>query len=135
MEIGSILASGWASGLNLYGTVLLIGLAGRFGWAETPQSLQSNGMLALFGILFVAEFVIDKVPWLDSVWDGAHTVVRPLGGAILGGYLAHQAGSSEVLAAMLSGTFSLTAHTAKASTRAVANTSPEPCRDGECGPR
>lgn len=126
MEMGSILASGWASGLNLYGTVLLLGLAGRFGWAETPAGLQRPGVIAAAGLLFVLEFIIDKVPWLDSAWDAAHTVIRPIGGALLGGFLAHDAGSSEVMAAMLSGTFSLTAHGAKASTRAVANTSPEP---------
>jgi hypothetical protein len=126
MEIGSILASGWASGLNLYGTALLIGLAGRLGWADTPDGLQGTAVLAVFGVLFLVEFVVDKVPWLDSAWDVAHTVIRPLGGALLGGFLAHDAGSSEVLAAMLSGTFALTAHSAKATTRAVANTSPEP---------
>lgn len=126
MEIGSILASGWASGLNLYGTALLIGLAGRLGWADTPEAMQGTAVLAVLGVLFLVEFVVDKVPWLDSAWDVAHTVIRPLGGALLGGFLAHDAGSSEVLAALLSGTFSLTAHSAKASTRAVANTSPEP---------
>lgn len=126
MEIGSILATGWASGLNLYGTALLIGLAGRLGWADTPDAMQGTAVLAVFGVLFLVEFVVDKVPWLDSAWDAVHTVIRPLGGALLGGFLAHDAGSSEVLAAMMSGTFSLTAHGAKASTRAVANTSPEP---------
>lgn len=126
MPFGTIAASGWASGLNLYGTALILGLAGRLGWADTPSQLQSTWFLALVGALYLVEFVVDKVPWLDSAWDAVHTVVRPVGGALLGVALAHDAGSSEVLAGLVSGGFSLTAHGAKASTRATANLSPEP---------
>ncbi|MEZ5180380.1 MAG: DUF4126 domain-containing protein [Acidimicrobiales bacterium] len=126
MPFGTIAASGWASGLNLYGTALLLGLAGRFGWADTPEQLQRPGVLAVLAVLYVLEFVVDKVPWLDTAWDGVHTVVRPLGGALLGGLLAHESGDPEVLAALLAGGFSLSAHAAKASTRAAVNTSPEP---------
>ncbi|HRW38209.1 MAG: DUF4126 domain-containing protein [Acidimicrobiales bacterium] len=126
MPFGTIAASGWASGLNLYGTALLLGLAGRFGWADTPEQLQRPWVLAVLGVLYVLEFVVDKVPWLDTAWDGVHTVVRPLGGALLGGLLAHESGDPEVLAALLAGGFSLSAHAAKASTRAAVNTSPEP---------
>jgi len=126
VPFGTIAASGWASGLNLYGTALLLGLAGRFGWADTPEQLQRPWVLAVLGVLYVLEFVVDKVPWLDTAWDGVHTVVRPLGGALLGGLLAHESGDPEVLAALLAGGFSLSAHAAKASTRAAVNTSPEP---------
>ena len=126
MPFGTIAASGWASGLNLYGTALILGLAGRLGWADTPPELQSTWFLVLVGALYAVEFVVDKVPWLDSAWDAVHTVIRPVGGALLGVALAHDAGSSEVLAALVSGGFSLTAHGAKASTRATANLSPEP---------
>jgi hypothetical protein len=126
MPFGTIAASGWASGLNLYGTALILGLAGRLGWADTPDQLQSTWFLVLVGVLYAVEFVVDKVPWLDSAWDAVHTVVRPVGGALLGVALAHDAGSSEVLAGLVSGGFSLTAHGAKASTRATANLSPEP---------
>jgi hypothetical protein len=126
VPLGLIAASGWTSGLNLYGTALLLGLAGRFGWAEMPDQLEQTWVLVVLGVLYALEFVVDKIPWLDSAWDAVHTVIRPVGGAVLGGLLAHDAGSSEVVAAMLGGTFSLTAHSAKASTRAMANTSPEP---------
>jgi hypothetical protein len=126
VPFGEIAASGWASGLNLYGTALLLGLAGRLGWADTPEPLQSTAFLVVAALLYVVEFVVDKVPWADSAWDAVHTVVRPIGGALLGVALAHDAGSSEVLAALTSGGFSLTAHSAKATTRAMANTSPEP---------
>ena len=126
MPFGTIAASGWASGLSLYGTALLLGLAGRFGWAETPSPLQQTWVLIVLAVLYALEFVVDKVPWLDSTWDAIHLVVRPLGGALLTGMMAAESGSPEVLVAMLGGTFALTAHGAKSSTRALANTSPEP---------
>jgi hypothetical protein len=120
------MASGWASGLNLYGTVLLLGLAGRWGWADTPPEIQHTWVLVLMGVLYALEFVVDKVPWADSAWDSVHTVIRPLGGGLLGAMFASDAGSPEVVAALVGGGVSLTAHGAKASTRALANTSPEP---------
>ena len=121
------MASGWASGLNLYGTVLLLGLAGRFGWADVPTDLQQTWVLVAAGVLYVLEFVVDKIPWADSAWDSVHTVIRPVGGGIVGAmFAAHDGGDAEVVAALLGGGFSLTAHGAKASTRAMANTSPEP---------
>jgi hypothetical protein len=123
---GTITATGWASGLNLWGTALLLGLAGRLGWAETPAELQQTWVLVVLGALYAVEFVIDKVPWLDSAWDVANTAIRPLGGALLAAALAQDAGSTESVAALLGGTFALTAHGAKASTRAAINTSPEP---------
>lgn len=126
MPFGTIMASGWASGLNLYGTVLLLGLAGRFGWAEIPSGLQETWVLVACGVLYVLEFVVDKIPWADSAWDSVHTVIRPIGGGLLGAMFAAEGGDSEVVAALLGGGFSLTAHGAKASTRAMANTSPEP---------
>jgi hypothetical protein len=126
VPFGLIAASGWASGLNVYGTALLLGLAGRLGWAETPPELQHTWVLAVLGALYAVEFVVDKIPWADSAWDAIHTVIRPLGGGLLGAALAHQAGDPEVIAALLGGGFSLSAHAAKASTRAAVNTSPEP---------
>lgn len=126
MPFGIVAAAGWASGVNLYGTALILGLAGRFGWAETPVGLQRTSVLVVLGLLYALEFVVDKVPWLDSAWDAVHTVIRPVGGTLLGVALAHDAGSSEVLAGLIGGGFSLTAHGAKATTRATVNTSPEP---------
>jgi len=66
MELGSILASGWASGINLYGTVFLLGLANRLDWASTPPALGETWVLVLSGLLYAVEFVVDKIPWLDS---------------------------------------------------------------------
>lgn len=126
MPWGTITATGWASGLNLWGTALLLGLAGRLDWADTPEQLQQTWVLAVLGALYAVEFVIDKIPWLDSAWDVANTAIRPLGGALLAAALAQDAGSTESVAALLGGTFALTAHSAKASTRAAINTSPEP---------
>ena len=126
MPVGTIVASGWASGLNLYGTVLLLGLAGRLGWADVPTDLQQTWVLVAAGVLYAIEFVVDKVPWADSLWDSVHTVVRPIGGGLLGALFAKEGGDPEVVAALLGGGFSLTAHGAKASTRAMVNASPEP---------
>ena len=126
MPFGTIAASGWASGLNLYGTALLLGLIGRFGWAETPTALQQTWVLAVLAVLYAIEFGVDKVPWADSAWDSVHTVIRPIGGGVLAAMLAHTSGSPEVPAALVGGGFALTAHGAKASTRAAVNVSPEP---------
>ena len=126
MPLGTILATGWASGLNVYGTALILGVAGRLDWAETPPELQETWVLAVLATLYALEFVVDKVPLLDSAWDAIHTVVRPVGGGLLGVALAHDADSSEALAAVLGGSLSLAGHAAKASARAAINTSPEP---------
>lgn len=127
MPFGSVAAAGWASGLNLYGTALLLGVAGRLGWAdEVPAELQRSWVLGVLGVLYAVEFVIDKIPWLDSAWDALHTIVRPLGGALLGMALINDPGSPEALAGLLGAGFSLSAHSAKATTRAAINTSPEP---------
>ena len=126
MELGSILASGWASGINLYGTVFLLGLANRLDWASTPPALGETWVLVLSGLLYAVEFVVDKIPWLDSLWDAIHTAIRPIGGAIVGAVIARDIGEPEALSALLGGGFSLTAHSAKASTRAAVNLSPEP---------
>lgn len=126
MPFGIIAAAGWASGINLYATTFLLGLAGRLDWADTPSALQHTWLLVVTGFMYVVEFVVDKVPLLDSAWDLLHTAIRPIGGALIGGALATDAGSSEVIAALLGGGFSLSAHSAKASTRAAVNLSPEP---------
>lgn len=126
MDLGTILASGWTSGLSLYATAFLLGVAGRIGWVDTPALLTDPWTLAVTAVLAVIEFVVDKIPWLDSIWDTVHLFIRPLGGAVLGGILASETDSPEVLVALVAGTFALSAHGAKSSTRALANTSPEP---------
>jgi len=126
VPFGIIAAAGWASGINVYATTFLLGIAGRLDWADTPSALQHTWVLVLAGIMYVVEFCVDKVPLLDSAWDVIHTAIRPIGGALIGGALAADSGSSEVVAALLGGGFSLSAHSAKASTRAAINLSPEP---------
>ena len=123
--VGTILATGWASGVNLYATVLLLGVLGRLDLATTPQPLQSPRVLVVAAALFVLEFVADKVPLLDTVWDILHTAIRPIGAALLGGQLAGDE-MSPPLSGGLSGSVALGAHAAKAGARIAINTSPEP---------
>jgi hypothetical protein len=121
------------SGYSLYLTVFATGLSIHFGWVHlAPQfgSLSILGdpvILILSGILFALEFFADKIPWIDSVWDAVHTVIRPLGGAFLA---VRALGSTnpvfEVAIALLGGAMSFASHSLKASTRLVVNSSPEP---------
>jgi len=125
--IGLIAGGGWASGLNLYAVTLIIGMAGRFGWADVPDVLTRTDVLITAGVLFFVEFAADKIPYLDNVWDAIHTVVRPVGAAALGYVIAGDSASiGEAAGAAVAGALALTAHSAKASTRAAVNTSPEP---------
>lgn len=123
--LGTILGTGWASGVNLYGTVLLLGLFGRLDVATTPEVLQSPWVLGVAAAMYALEFVADKIPFVDTVWDTLHTVIRPVGAAMLGGELAGE-DVSNALAGGVSGVMALAAHTAKAGTRLAINTSPEP---------
>lgn len=127
-------ALGWASGLRLYLTVLLVGIAGHWGWIALPPGLQvlaSPLVMACAAALTLIEFLADKVPLVDSAWDALHTLIRiPAGAALVAGLISGWAGDQgeawTVMAALLGGGLAATAHTAKASTRAAANTSPEP---------
>ncbi len=127
-------ALGWASGMRLYLVVFLTGAAGFFGWVPLPpglQLLQHPLMLGTSGLMLTAEFVADKVPGLDTLWDTLHTFIRiPAGAALAAGVfggLGPEWGSAWTTAAALAGgTLAATAHAAKATTRAAANTSPEP---------
>lgn len=127
-------ALGWASGLRLYLTVLLVGIAGHWGWVDLPPSLQVLGspwVMACAAVLTLVEFGVDKIPLVDSAWDGLHTFIRiPAGAALVASLVSGWAGDQGqawgVVAALLGGGLDATAHAAKASTRAAANTSPEP---------
>jgi hypothetical protein len=127
-------ALGWASGLRLYLTVLLVGLAGRWGGLELPPGLAvlaSTPVLGVAAALTAVEFLADKIPLIDSAWDALHTIIRiPAGAALVAGLVGGWAGDAgqswQVIAALIGGGLAATAHTAKASTRAAANTSPEP---------
>lgn len=128
MEAAALIAgSGWASGINLYLVALLLGAAGRLGWADIPDVLTRLDVMIVAGVLYAIEFVADKVPFLDSFWDVIHTVIRPLGAAALGAVIAGESASiGTAVGAAVAGALALDAHAAKASTRVVVNTSPEP---------
>jgi len=127
-------AVGWASGLRLYLTVLLIGVAGHWGWIALPPGLQvlaSPLVMSCAALLTLVEFLADKIPLVDSAWDALHTLIRiPAGAALVAGLVSGWAGDQgqawNVVAALVGGGLAATAHAAKASTRAAANTSPEP---------
>ena len=125
--ISVISGSGWASGLNLYLATLMLGLAGRAGWADIPEVLTRNDVTIVAGVLFVVEFFADKVPFLDSLWDAIHTFIRPIGAAAIGAVIAGESGSiGAALGGIIAGALAVDAHSAKASTRVMVNASPEP---------
>lgn len=127
---GSIsLLSGW----RLYLTILATGVAMHFGWLPLPEHLQALQILAnpwVMGVAAVgtlAEFLADKIAWVDGIWDSVHSIVRPLGGALLALALVDSADPAwQVIAFILGGGGALISHSAKATTRAVVNISPEP---------
>ncbi len=128
--LGLILGSSFAAGLNLYATVLIAGLAQLAGWTVLPGGLSvlaNPVVLGIAGVLFLVEFLADKVPFVDNAWDAVHTFIRPTAAAAIAiGALGGSPDSWKVGAALLAGTVALTSHGAKASTRAAANVSPEP---------
>ncbi|MFF3941192.1 DUF4126 domain-containing protein [Streptomyces phaeofaciens] len=123
-----VFTSGWASGVNAYAVVLLLGLFGAAGLSDdVPETLQHPEVLIVAGVLFLCEAVADKIPYVDSAWDSVHTLIRPAAGAWVGALLAGQSGSlSDVAAGLLGGTTALASHAVKAGTRMAVNTSPEP---------
>src|SRR6266852_1664044 len=128
--LGLALGAGFSSGLNLYATVATLGLLHRFGVLHLPPGLQALAHPWVLGIaisLYMVEFLADKVPFIDTVWDAVHTFIRPPAAAILT-YAAAGAASPEWRwgAALIAGGVALTSHGTKASARAAVNTSPEP---------
>lgn len=123
-----VFTSGWASGVNAYAVVLLLGLFGVTGVSDdVPQALQRPEVLIVAGVLFLCEAVADKIPYVDSAWDSVHTVVRPLAGAWVGALLAGHSGSlPDVAAGLVGGSTALASHSVKAGTRMAVNASPEP---------
>ena len=127
---GSVsLLSGW----RLYATVLITGLAMRSGWVPLPEQLQMLDVLAnpwvlgIAGVGAVMEFFADKVMWLDSIWDAVHSLIRPVGGALLALAIVDPGDPTwQVIAFLLGGGAAFAAHAEKASARAAVNTSPEP---------
>jgi Domain of unknown function (DUF4126) len=123
-------ALGWASGLRLYLVVLLTGLAGVMGWVNLPEGLRllsHPAVLGASGFMVFIEFFADKIPGLDSLWDVVHSVIRiPAGAALAASVFSADSGAMTLVAALLGGTLAATSFTAKATTRAALNTSPEP---------
>jgi Domain of unknown function (DUF4126) len=123
-----IFSSGWASGINGYAVVLLLGLGGRFAGADgVPPALQRTDVLLLFGVLFLLDQVADKVPYLDSAWHVLHTAVQPTIGALVGALLAGQSGDlGQLVGGATGGVTALASHLVRSGLRAAVNTSPEP---------
>jgi Domain of unknown function (DUF4126) len=128
--LGRTLGFSFAAGINLYATVALLGLASRYGWVALPEQYRvfdNDVVIGVAIVMYLVEFVADKVPWVDSVWDAIHTVIRPVGGAVIAvTTLGDASPATEGLVALLGGTLAAGTHFTKAGTRAVANTSPEP---------
>ena len=120
----------WASGIRLYATIFLTGILGRFGVVHLPDGigmLADTWVLVVSGVLMLGEFLADKVPAFDSVWDGVHTFIRiPAGTLLAWGVFKHSDAGMQVAAALLGGALVSGTHLAKTGTRALINTSPEP---------
>ncbi len=128
--ISLALGAGFSSGLNLYATVATLGLLERFDVVHLPEKLHvlSHPIVLGFAVaLYILEFLADKVPYLDTVWDFLHTFIRPPAAAVLAFGISAGLGTEwRWVATLLAGGIALTAHGTKASTRAAANTIPEP---------
>lgn len=128
--LGRTLGFSLAAGVNLYATVAILGLASRYQWVQLPEQFRvfdNPWIIGLAGVLYVVEFVADKVPWVDSIWDSIHTLIRPIGGALIAVASLGDANPLVTgLIALLGGAVAASSHATKAGTRVAANTSPEP---------
>ena len=124
------LGSAWTSGINLYATVTVLGLLQKFGAARLPGGLEvldNWWIIGIAGFLYLIEFVADKVPYVDSIWDVVHTFIRvPAGAVVAYAATSEMEPSITVIAALLGGGLALTSHGTKAALRGTANLSPEP---------
>ena len=128
--LGRTMGFSFAAGLNLYATVAILGLASRYNWVALPDQYRvfdSDLIIGAAIVLYCVEFIADKVPWFDSLWDAVHTAIRPIGGVIIAVTTIGEASpTTEALVGLLGGTLAAGSHFSKAGTRAAANTSPEP---------
>ena len=120
--------SGWASGVNAYATVLLLGLLGRFAGVDAvPAGLERTDVFVAAAVLYAVEFVADKIPYVDSTWDAVHTVIWPTVGTVIGLLVAGDAETlDQAVLAATGGVTALLSHLVKAGLRLAVNTSPEP---------
>jgi hypothetical protein len=128
--LSHIVPLAFAAGLNLYATVAVLGLSSHFGLVTLPEQFRAFDNPIVIGAaltLYAIEFVADKIPWLDSVWDAVHTAIRPIGGALVAvTAMGDVSPGLSTVAGLLGGSIAMTTHLAKAGTRAAVNTSPEP---------
>lgn len=128
--LGRTIGFSFAAGINLYATVAVLGLAKRYGWVQLPDQFavfDNDVVIGAAIVLYLVEFVADKIPWFDTLWDGLHTLIRPVGGALIAVTTLGEASPAvEGLMALFGGTVAAGTHFSKAGTRAVANASPEP---------
>jgi hypothetical protein len=123
-----VLTSGWASGINAYLVVLVLGLIGRIGdVAAIPEGLTRTDVLIVAAIMYVIELVADKIPYVDSLWDAVSTAIRPTVGVIIALLIAHNAPTlQQAILAASGGAAALASHLVKGGLRLIVNTSPEP---------
>jgi hypothetical protein len=128
--LGRTLGFSFAAGINLYATIAMLGLASRYGWVQLPVEysvFDNTWVIGAALVLYLVEFVADKVPWIDTMWDAIHTAIRPIGGAFIAvTTIGHASPGAQALAALLGGTVAASSHFTKAGTRVIANSSPEP---------
>jgi len=129
-SLGRTMGFSFAAGLNLYATVAILGLASRYGWVALPPQYQVFDNTWIIGgalALYVIQFIADKIPWVDSMWDAVHTVIRPVGGAVIAvATLGENTPATETMVALLGGALAASTHFSKSGTRVLANASPEP---------
>ena len=120
----------FAAGVNLYATVAILGLASRYEWVDLPpqyRAFDNDWIIGAAVVLYLVEFVADKIPWLDTVWDVIHTAIRPVGGAVIAvAAIGDASPTLQAVAAIVGGALASSSHAAKASTRVAVNTSREP---------
>ena len=128
--LGRTLGFSFAAGVNLYATVAILGLAARYGWVSLPPQFQAFNSDIVIGaaiVMYLIEFFADKIPYVDTLWDMIHTAIRPVGGALIAvTTLGDMSPTVEALVGLLGGAVAAGSHLTKTSTRAAANTSPEP---------
>ena len=130
VSLGRTLGFSLTSGVNLYATVAILGLAARYEWVSLPpqyQAFANEWVIGVALVLYAIEFIADKIPVIDSLWDSVHTFIRPIGGALVAITTVGDASPTyEVIVGLLGGAVAAGSHFTKASTRVAANASPEP---------
>ena len=125
-----LMGTSWASGINVYAVLVVLGLGGSTGHIDLPSELavlEDPLIIGAAGVMYVVEFFADKIPGVDSIWDAIHTFIRiPAGAMLAAGTVGDVTPALEIAAGVLGGSIAATSHTTKASTRLLINSSPEP---------